>query len=141
MAKNQNKTLPTEMAVEDFIRSSDPQKIQDSFELVKMMERLSGEKATMWGPSIIGFGKYHYKYASGREGDMCRIGFSPRKSAFSLYILDCSESEEDPLLSQLGKIKMGNGGCIYFKKLSDLNLDVLEEMIIASLEATKRKYD
>lgn len=72
---------------------------------------------------------------------MCRIGFSPRKSAFSLYILDCSESEEDPLLSQLGKIKMGNGGCIYLKKLSDLNLDVLEEMIIASLEATKRKYD
>lgn len=66
MAKN-HKTLPTEMAVEDFIRSSDPQKIQDSFELVKMMERLSGEKATMWGPSIIGFGKYHYKYASGRE--------------------------------------------------------------------------
>lgn len=140
MAKNQNKTVPTEISVEDFIRASDPKKAEDSFELVNIMERHSGEKATMWGPSIIGFGTYHYIYESGREGDMCRIGFSPRKASFSLYVFDCSDSETNPLLNQLGKIKMGNGGCIYFKKLSDLNLDVLEEMIKASLEETKRKY-
>lgn len=82
---SENKTKPTELSVEDFIRNSDPKKVDDSFKLAEIMEKLSGEKATMWVPSIIGFGKYHYKYESGREGDSCRIGFSPRKSAFSLY--------------------------------------------------------
>ena len=140
MSKNDNKTTPTAISVEDFIRSSDPNKVNDSFELVKIMEKLSGENATMWGPSIIGFGNYHYKYESGREGDMCRIGFSPRKSAFSLYILDCGAEQQNPLLKDLGKIKMGNGGCIYFKKLDDLNRPVLEKMIIESLNETKKRY-
>ena len=79
------------------------------------------------------------KYESGREGDRCRIGFSPRKSAFSLYVLHCDDSE-NKLLSQLGKIKMGQGSCIYFKKLADLNLDVLDKLITDSLHQTKKLY-
>lgn len=136
---SENKTKPTEISVEEFIRNSDPNKVEDSFELVKIMEKLSGEKATMWGPSIIGFGNYHYKYESGREGEMCRIGFSPRKSAFSLYVLHCDDSENE-LISQLGKIKMGKGSCIYFKKLADLNTEVLEQLIVQSLKKTKELY-
>lgn len=91
---SQNKTKPTEVSVEEFIRKSDPKKIEDSFELVKIMERLSGEPATMWGPSIIGFGKYHYKYASGREGDMCRIGFPYVKLHF--HSIFCIATEKNP---------------------------------------------
>ena len=136
---SENKTKPTEISVEEFIRNSDPNKVEDSFELVKIMEKLSGEKATMWGPSIIGFGNYHYKYESGREGEMCRIGFSPRKSAFSLYVLHCDDSENE-LISQLGKIKLGKGSCIYFKKLADLNTEVLEQLIVQSLKKTKELY-
>lgn len=103
------------------------------------MERLSGEKATMWGPSIIGFGKYHYKYASGREGDMCRIGFSPRKDKFSLYVLDCDEKDQVALVKDLGKVTI-TVSCIYFKKLADLDMGVLEKLIKLSLERTKIKW-
>ncbi|MCH5689837.1 DUF1801 domain-containing protein [Niabella sp. W65] len=103
------------------------------------MERLSGEKATMWGPSIIGFGRYHYRYASGHEGDMCRIGFSPRKAQFSLYILSCDSPVQSKLVDQLGKIKKA-AACIYFKKLDDLNLEVLEKMILQSLKETKELW-
>ncbi len=134
-----NKTTATEVDVAAFIRSSDPKKVEDSFTLVTLMERLSGEKATMWGPSIIGFGKYHYKYASGREGDMCRIGFSPRKDKFSLYVLDCDEKDQLALVKDLGKITM-TVSCIYFKKLADLDMDVLEKLIRLSLERTKIKW-
>lgn len=134
-----NKTTATEVDVATFIRSSDPKKVEDSFTLVTLMERLSGEKATMWGPSIIGFGKYHYKYASGREGDMCRIGFSPRKDKFSLYVLDCDEKDQLALVKDLGKITM-TVSCIYFKKLADLDMDVLEKLIRLSLERTKIKW-
>ncbi len=137
---SENKTKPTDLSVEDFIRNSDPKKVEDSFKLVHIMEKLSGEPATMWGPSIIGFGKYHYKYESGREGEMCKIGFSPRKAAFSLYVLHCEPEINDPLISQLGKIKMGKGACIYFKKLDDLNIDILEKIIVNSLKETEIKY-
>ncbi len=134
-----NKTTATKMDVAAFIRSSDPKKVEDSFTLVALMERLSGEKATMWGPSIIGFGKYHYKYASGREGDMCRIGFSPRKDKFSLYVLDCDEKDQVALVKDLGKVTM-TVSCIYFKKLADLDMGVLEKLITLSLERTKIKW-
>lgn len=133
-----NKTKVTPASVLDFIRSADPKKEEDSQRLIEIMERLSGEKAMMWGPSIIGFGSYHYKYESGREGDMCRIGFSPRKDKFSLYLLHHEEGERQ-LLDQLGKIKTG-ASCIYFKKLDDLNIDILEQMIIQSLEQTRKKW-
>ena len=138
MAKNENKTQPTEIKVADFIRQSDPKKVDDSFELVEIMEKLSGEPATMWGPSIIGFGKYHYTYASGRQGEMCRIGFSPRKDKFSLYVT-CDADFRNDLVEQLGKIKQTKG-CIYFKKLDDLNRGVLEELIKASLEDSREKW-
>lgn len=132
---NNNKTKATNESVLAFIRKSDPKKEADSLMLIKIMEELSGEKVAMWGPSIIGFGSYHYKYESGREGDMCRIGFSPRKDKFSLYI----NSEDEVLEKQLGKIKKG-ASCIYFNKLADLDLNVLEKMIKASLAATKKKW-
>lgn len=134
-----NKTKATGVDVATFIKESDPKKVEDSFTLVSLMERLSGEKATMWGPSIIGFGKYHYKYASGREGDMCRIGFSPRKDKFSLYVLDCDEKDQVAMVKDLGKVTM-TVSCIYFKKLTDLDMDVLEKLIILSLERTKQKW-
>ncbi|MBU8882545.1 DUF1801 domain-containing protein [Kaistella sp. DKR-2] len=136
---SENKTKPTALSVEEFILSSDEKKQKDSFELVSIMEELSGEKATMWGPSIIGFGSYHYQYESGREGDMCRIGFSPRKSAFSLYITNCGSEKESKLVEDLGKIKKGNGGCIYFKKLDELDKDVLKNLITESLKSAKKK--
>lgn len=135
----ENKTKPTPIEVEDFIRQSDPKKIEDSLKLVGIMERLSGEKATMWGPSIIGFGSYHYKYKSGHEGDMCAIGFSPRKAEFSLYVLDCESEKQQEMIKDLGKIKMGKA-CIYFKKLDDLNLEVVENLIKESLKSTKEKW-
>ncbi|MBU4538249.1 MAG: DUF1801 domain-containing protein [Weeksellaceae bacterium] len=137
---SENKTKPTATSVEEFILSSDEKKQNDSFELVSIMEELSGEKATMWGPSIIGFGSYHYKYESGREGDMCRIGFSPRKSAFSLYVMGCDSEKQNKLVEDLGKIKKGNGGCIYFKKLDELDKDVLRNLIKESLKSTKDKW-
>ena len=133
------KTKPTEISVEEFIRNSDPQKIEDSFELVKMMEKLSGEPAKMWGASIVGFGSYDYQYKSGHGGTTCRIGFSPRKTAFSLYILNCESETQINLVRQLGKIKMGKA-CIYFKNLADLNLEILEKLILESLAETKKMW-
>lgn len=133
------KTKATADDVAAFIQKSDPKKVEDSFKLIEIMERLSGEQATMWGPSIIGFGKYHYKYASGHEGDMCRIGFSPRKAQFSLYVLSCDSPEQSKLVDQLGKIKRAVA-CIYFKKLDDLDLEVLEKIIVQSLKETKEMW-
>lgn len=137
----QNKTRAHNASVADFINAADPKKAADSFALIEMMERLSGEKATMWGPSIIGFGTCQYKLTSGRTGDMCRIGFSPRKEKFSLYVLNCEGDNEAEmqLVDKLGKIKMGTS-CIYFKKLEDLNLPVLEQLITTSLQNTKKKW-
>lgn len=126
MAKN--KTTQTEVNVAEFIESyvDSDQKKQDSFELIKMMESWSGFEPRMWGPTIIGFGSYHYKYESGHEGDAPLIGFSPRKSQFSLYVYSKTETS-DELLQRLGKYKMGKS-CIYMKKLSDIELSVLEEL-------------
>lgn len=139
MSKNENKTKPTDISVEEFIRSSDPKKIDDAFHLVEIMEQISGEPPKMWGPSIIGFGSYHYKYESGREGEMCCIGFSPRKAAFSLYVIHPDSEKQIKMVKELGNIKMGKG-CIYFKKLADLNLNILRKMIKESLKATKEKW-
>ena len=135
----ENKTKPTEFTVEEFIRNSDPNKIEDSFALVKIMEKISDEPAKMWGASIVGFGSYDYQYKSGHGGTMCRIGFSPRKTAYSLYILNCESEMQINLVKQLGKIKRGKA-CVYFKKLSDLNLDILEQLIVESLAETKKMW-
>ena len=124
MAKN--KTTYTAVNVVDFINAyvDNEQKKADSFRLIELMSEWSGFEPKMWGPTIVGFGSYHYKYASGHEGDSMIIGFSPRKNEFSLYVV-APEIDYSSLLSDLGKYKMGKA-CIYFKKLSDLNLNALE---------------
>lgn len=131
MAKN--KTTETAISVTGFINSyvDKEQKKADSFQLIELMRQWTGFEPKMWGPTIIGFGSYHYKYASGHEGDMPILGFSPRKAEFSLYVY--SETEEsEKLLNCLGKYKMGKA-CIYIKKLSDINIEVLEKLSRVSM--------
>lgn len=103
-----------------------------------MMKRLTGEEAKMWGPSLIGFGTYHYKYASGREGDFFRVGFSPRKTALTVYIMP-GFKRFDELMQKLGKYKTGKS-CLYIKKLEDVDVKVLEELVMSSLEYMADKY-
>lgn len=137
MAKN--KTTATESSVVDFVNAIDDEvKRNDAFELIKIMQNISGFEAKMWGPSIIGFGSYHYKYASGHEGDAPLAGFSPRKAAISLYVY-LSDKKREELLSKLGKHKSAKA-CIYIKKLSDVDLDIVKEMIKISLELTLKLY-
>ena len=129
-----NKTGETTVSVVDFINSfvDKEQKKQDSFRLIALMREWSGFEPKMWGPTIIGFGRYHYKYASGHEGDAPLIAFSPRKAEFSLYVV-IPDKYDKQLLDKLGKFKMGKA-CIYFKKLDDLDLDVLEQISKATIE-------
>ena len=138
MAKN--KTAETTKDVREFILefTDSEQKRQDSYELIKLMEEVSGFQAKMWGPSIIGFGMYHYKYASGHEGDAPRLGFSPRKAAISLYVSTGSPGQEQ-LIQELGKFTMGKA-CIYVKKLSDINREALIALMKDSLDYVKEKY-
>jgi Domain of unknown function (DU1801) len=126
MAKN--KTAETEVSVIDFINSyvDNDQKKADSFRLIDLMSEWSGFQPKMWGPTIIGFGSYHYKYASGHEGDSVLIGFSPRKAEFSLYVFSPTQDNKH-LLGDLGKFKIGKS-CIYVKKLSDINISTLEKL-------------
>ncbi len=127
------KTTYTEVNVADFINSyvDSEQKKADAFRLVDLMREWSGFEPKMWGPTIIGFGNYHYKYASGHEGDAPIIGFSPRKAEFSLYVYSPTE-ESEKLLESFGKFKMGKS-CIYVKRLADINLDALEKMCRESI--------
>lgn len=135
----ENKTQANEVSVVKFLTGVTPdQKRQDAFAILEMMERLSGYTAKMWGPSIIGFGQYHYKYASGREGDFMRIGFSPRKANISLYIIAGFEKHKD-LLDELGKHKTGKS-CLYINHLKDIKPKVLEQLIIKELEYMAEKY-
>ncbi len=131
MAKN--KTTETEVSVIDFINSyvDDDQKKADSFRLIELMSKWAGFEPKMWGPTISGFGSYHYKYASGREGDAPLIGFSPRKAEFSLYVFSPIE-EHKHLLDDFGKYKIKKA-CIYIKKLSDINIKTLEKMCKATI--------
>lgn len=127
----ENKTRPTVASVDDFLDAiPDPARRADAKQLRALMERVSGEPAAMWGPSIVGFGSYHYKYESGREGDMCRIGFSPRAGEFALYGGFLRSPE---LLARLGRHKTGKG-CLYVKRLADVDEAVLEEMAKAALD-------
>jgi len=136
-----NKTTETQVNVIDFINSyveKDEKKV-DSFQLIDLMSDWSGCEPKMWGPTIIGFGSYHYKYASGHEGDMPLIGFSPRKAEFSLYVYSPTE-ESKALLDELGKFKMGKA-CIYIKKLSDINIETLEKLCKASIAYTNENHE
>ncbi|HMQ00117.1 MAG TPA: DUF1801 domain-containing protein [Cyclobacteriaceae bacterium] len=129
-----NKTTATKVSVFDFINSfvDKEQKKQDSFRLIELMQEWSGFEPKMWGPTIIGFGSYHYKYASGHEGDAPLIAFSPRKAEFSLYVI-AQSNDNQKFLDKLGKYKMGKA-CIYFKKLDDLNLDTLEKLCKSTIK-------
>ena len=139
MAQAKNKTTVNDASVTAFLNAvKDDQKREDSFKILEMMERLSGYEPKMWGTSIIGFGEYHYKYESGREGDMCRIGFSPRAQNLTLYMIT-GYSEKSEELSRLGKHKLGKS-CLYIKRLSDVDENVLEEMIVKDLKAMDEKY-
>lgn len=132
MAKK-NKTTETAVNVIDFINSfvEEEQKKADSFQLIELMSEWSGFEPKMWGPTIIGFGSYHYKYASGHEGDAPVLGFSPRKAAFSLYVYSPTE-ENKHLLDDLGKFKISKA-CIYIKKLTDINIAILEKICLDSI--------
>lgn len=138
MAKN--KTEPTQASVERFIQTfaNSEQKKKDSYELIDLMKKVSGHEPKMWGPSIIGFGSYHYKYASGHEGDAPIIGFSPRKAAISLYVYTGLE-EHEHLLEGLGKYKIGKV-CIYVNKLSDIDRQKLIRLMKESIRYIKSKY-
>ena len=106
--------------------------------MAKLMTKATKQKPKMWGTSIVGFGSYHYRYESGREGDSCLTGFSSRKSDISVYLVASFPGREE-LLSKLGKYKVG-GGCLYIRKLSDVDLKVLERLIVGSVAERKRLY-
>ena len=125
----ENKTQKTDSSVEDFINSVDHEgKRADAFEILEMMKAVTGEEPKMWGKAIIGFGDLHYKYASGREGDWFKVGFSPRKAKISLYISGCDVAMHEEMISRFGKHKAGKG-CLYVNKLVDIDKEVLKEMI------------
>jgi hypothetical protein len=131
----ETKTRPTAVSVDAFLDAvPKPVRRADGKAIRAMMERVTGEPATMWGPSIVGFGSYHYRYASGHEGDMCRIGFSPRSANVVLYVGGFAEYEA--LLAKLGKYKRSKA-CLYVNKLADVDAGVLEEIIRQSYAATE----
>lgn len=124
----ENKTKPTTLSVTAYLDGlNDPIRRSDAKELVQLMQQVSGEKPKLWGPSIVGFGTYHYRYTSGREGDVPLIGFSPRKAALVLYSM-LGHSQATALLTKLGKHTTGKG-CLYIKKLADVDRTVLETLI------------
>lgn len=138
MAKN--KTVPTLIRVDDFLKeyANTEQKLKDAYTLIEMMQDVTGKLPYMWGPTIVGFGTYHYKYASGHEGSAPCLGFSPRKAEFSLYVYSGLE-DHSHLLEGLGKYKMGKA-CIYVKKLEDINIDQLRTLMEATVKYLKETY-
>lgn len=137
MAKN--KTTETAVSVTDFLsKIENEQRRNDSFELIEMLKKLTGFEPKMWGPSIIGFGSYHYKYESGHEGDAPLAAFSPRKESLVLYFATTFENR-DALLSQLGKHKSSKA-CIYVKKLDDIDRKIFEKMTINSMDSVTKLY-
>jgi hypothetical protein len=131
------KTKVNDASVVDFLNSvADEQKRTDSLEIVRIIEQITKEKPKMWGPSIVGFGSYHYKGKSGREGDWMVIGFSPRKQNLTLYIPGYLEQYQE-YLQKLGKHSTGKG-CLYIKKLEDVNVAVLKELISESYKAAQK---
>ena len=141
----ETKTKPTEITAESFIDTVDhPGKREDAKVLDALFRKVTGEAPRMWGPTIVGYGEYHYRYDSGHEGDICRVGFSPRKARHSLYVSCSCDGEEDPafsaLLERMGKHSRGNGGCLYVNKLADIDLGVLEQMIAMGWKRSFENY-
>ncbi len=136
---SENKTQPTDQSVKTFIDSlEDQQKIVDSYSLLDLMKEVTGCEPKMWGPSIIGFDQYHYKYESGREGDFLKVGFSPRKRELSIYIMS-GFKKHDELMQKLGKYRTGKS-CLYVKRLEDINMDVLRDLVQESVKFVDEKY-
>ena len=135
-----NKTQPNDLDVNAFLESVDETKKRaDCFKLLEIMQEITNEPPKMWGTSIVGFGDYHYKYESGREGDFFIVGFSPRKQNLSIYIMPGFERYEE-LMSKLGKYKTGRS-CLYVKTLDDIALDILKEIIADSVSYMNKKYN
>ena len=134
-----NKTVPTDSDVIAFLNSVENEgRRTDSFKVLELFKTITAEEPQMWGLSIIGFGTYNYKHDSGREGSFLRVGFSPRKAALTMYVISGFD-EVDDIMSRLGKYKTGRS-CLYVKKLDDIDLDVLEELVRSSLTFMKQKY-
>src|SRR6201997_4766166 len=138
MAK-QNKTIETTASVAGYIKKiADEKKRKDVSAIIDLMAKQTKFEPRMWGPGIVGFGSYHYKYESGREGDSCLTGFSSRKSDISVYLV-ASFPGQKGLLSKLGRHKMG-GGCLHIRKLGDVDLKVLEQLVVGSVAERKRRH-
>ncbi len=128
-----NKTQPETLSVEAFLASIEPEaRCEEARQLDALFRKVTGFEPVMWGPSIIGYGRYHYRYDSGREGDFLATGFSPRKAQHSVYILP-GYADYGEILSRLGKHSTGKS-CLYVKRLSDIDMDVLAELIAAGLK-------
>lgn len=128
------KTKKNKASVTEFLNGVENEKRRkDGKEMLKIMKEITGEKPMMWGPSIIGFGSYHYKYPSGQEGDWFKVGFSPRKNALTLYIMTGFERYAE-LMGKLGKYKTGKS-CLYINKLEDVDMDILRELIRESMNS------
>ena len=133
------KTKRNDGSVDEFIRSiDDPGVREDCIRISGLMEKITGAPPKMWGDSIVGFGSYHYKYASGREGDWFLTGFSPRKQTLSLYIMSGFDNA-GPLMERMGKFKTGKS-CLYVKRLEDIRMDVLEQLIRKSADHLRKAY-
>lgn len=138
MANAKVKTTETTKSVSAFVKTvKDKQRQNDCFGIIEIMKNQSGFEPRMWGSAIIGFGSYHYKYESGREGDAPLVGFSPRKSEFALYIANFDGKEE--LLKKFGKHKMAKA-CVYIKKTEDINVEVLKKLVTGSIKHYRAKY-
>jgi len=134
-----NKTLPTKVSVKTFIDSQEsPQRREDCRVLSAMMRRVTGKNAKMWGDSIVGYGQYYYKYDSGREGESLRTGYSPRKKDFTVYIVP-GFKQYTKQLKKLGKHRH-TVSCLYFKQLSDIDVNVLEEIVASAYQRTAELY-
>ena len=133
------KTKRNDQSVEDFLNSvEDKKKREDSFTILKLMKEVTGTEPHMWGGSIVGFGSYHYKYESGREGDWFLTGFSPRKQNLTLYIMS-GFRRYDELMKKLGKYKTGKS-CLYIKKLEDIDINILKELVAQSVDHVSKTH-
>jgi hypothetical protein len=136
---SENKTKKTNASIKNFINSIKDENVKkDCNTIIKLMQSITKKEPKMWGSIIVGFGDYHYKYASGREGDFFLTGFSPRKQNLALYLMGGLENQKDKL-KKLGKHKTGKS-CLYIKSLNDIDKKVLKEMIVQSVKETKKLY-
>lgn len=136
----ETKTKPTDVSVEAFLdKVPEKKKREDAFVVLEMMKRVTGLEPVMWGPTMIGFGSYHYKYDSGHEGDAFLTGFSPRKQSMTIYLIPGFSEQFQPLLQKLGKHKT-SVACLYINKLADVDMKVLEKLVSESFAKVKKIY-